>query len=136
MVHGFPNLYTVTGPGSPAVLTNVVASIEHHVGWIADHIEHLRAAGIARVEVDPQAQADWVAHVAELAGRTLFGRAASWYMGANIPGKPRVFMAYLGGFRAYRERCQLVAASGYEGFIHRTAPHEAAVAPTSERTIA
>jgi len=136
MVHGFPNLYTVTGPGSPAVLTNVVASIEHHVGWIADHIEHLRGAGITRVEADAQAQADWVAHVAELADRTLFGRAASWYMGANIPGKPRVFMAYLGGFRAYRERCELVAASGYDGFIHGTAAREAAGVPASERTSA
>ncbi len=136
MVHGFPNLFTVTGPGSPAVLTNVVASIEHHVGWIADHIEHLRAAGITRVEADAQAQTDWVAHVAELAGRTLFGRAASWYMGANIPGKPRVFMAYLGGFRAYRERCEQVAASGYEGFIHETTSRRAALAPMSERTTA
>ncbi|MDQ4052788.1 MAG: NAD(P)/FAD-dependent oxidoreductase [Actinomycetota bacterium] len=134
MVHGFPNLFTVTGPGSPAVLTNVVASIEHHVGWIADHIGHLREAGVTRVEADAQAQADWVAHVADLASRTLFARAASWYMGANIPGKPRVFMAYLGGFRAYRERCELVAASGYQGFIRGRKPREAAIAPTSERT--
>jgi len=134
MVHGFPNFFIVTGPGSPGVLTNVVASIEHHVGWIAAHIDSLRDAGVTRVEADAQAQADWVAHVAELAGRTLFGRAASWYMGANIPGKPRVFMAYLGGFRAYRERCELVAEAGYEGFIHGPALHEAVAVPTSERT--
>jgi cyclohexanone monooxygenase len=136
MVHGFPNLFTVTGPGCPAVLTNVVASIEHHVAWIADHIATLRAAGITRVEADAQAQADWVAHVADLAGRTLFARAASWYMGANIPGKPRVFMAYLGGFRAYRERCDQVAEAGYEGFIHGTVLPEAVVVPASERTTA
>lgn len=136
MVHGFPNLFTVTGPGSPAVLTNVVASIEHHVDWIADHIAHLRAEGITRVEADSQAQERWVAQVAELASQTLFSRAASWYMGANIPGKPRVFMAYLGGLNTYRERCDEIAEHGYEGFIHGTGSHRAVAAPASGRTTA
>jgi cation diffusion facilitator CzcD-associated flavoprotein CzcO len=133
-VHGFPNLFTVTGPGSPAVLTNVVASIEHHVDWIADHIAHLGRQGMTRTEADPRAQSSWVAEVADLAERTLFPRAASWYLGGNIPGKPRVFMAYLGGFRAYRERCEDVAARGYPGFRQTRTPQIAAPAQTSERT--
>lgn len=122
-VHGFPNLFTVTGPGSPAVLTNVIASIEHHVEWISDYIEHLRRDGVSRTEATAEAQADWVARVAELASHTLYPSAASWYMGVNVPGKPRVFLAYLGGFGTYRTTCSAVAADGYPGFEHRIKNH-------------
>jgi cyclohexanone monooxygenase len=117
-VRGFPNLFTVTGPGCPAVFTNVVASIEHHVDWIAEYLTLLRGAHITRTDVDTDAQAQWVTHVAELAAGTLFPRAASWYMGVNIPGKPRVFLAYVGGFAAYTERCDQVVRDGYAGFVH------------------
>ena len=116
MVAGFPNLFTVTGPGSPSVLSNMIVSIEQHVDWIADCLAHLRAAGVGVIEADAAAQEAWVAHVNEVAHRTLYPQANSWYMGANIPGKPRVFMPYIGGVGAYRERCDAVAAAGYEGF--------------------
>jgi cation diffusion facilitator CzcD-associated flavoprotein CzcO len=116
MVAGFPNLFTVTGPGSPSVLSNMVVSIEQHVEWIADCIAALRDRGVDRIEATPAAQEAWMEHVAEVAGRTLFPRAASWYVGANVPGKPRVFMPYVGGVGPYRERCAQVAANGYEGF--------------------
>jgi cyclohexanone monooxygenase len=115
-VAGFPNLFTVTGPGSPSVLSNMLVSIEQHVDWIADCLAYLRAHGLAWLEADEAAQAAWVAHVNEVAHRTLYPQANSWYMGANIPGKPRVFMPYIGGVGAYRERCDAVAAAGYEGF--------------------
>ena len=117
-VEGFPNFFTVTGPGCPAILTNVIASIEHHVEWIADYITHMRAEGITRAEATPEAQEAWVAHVAELAAMTLYPTAASWYMGANVPGKPRVFLAYVGGLHNYRDRCDQLAADGYQGFTH------------------
>lgn len=117
-VNGFPNLFIVTGPGSPSVLTNMIASIEQHVEWISDYIAYLRAADITRTEATSEAQETWVAHVNELADSTLFPRAASWYMGANIPGKPRVFMPYVGGLHRFREKCDAVAAAGYEGFVH------------------
>jgi cyclohexanone monooxygenase len=116
MVAGFPNLFTITGPGSPSVLSNVVVSIEQHVEWIADCIAHLRASGLHRIEATTAAQEAWMAHVAEVAAFTLFPRAASWYVGANVPGKPRVFMPYVGGVGPYRERCAQIAADGYEGF--------------------
>jgi cyclohexanone monooxygenase len=116
MVAGFPNLFTVTGPGSPSVLSNMVVSIEQHVEWIADCIAALRDRGVDRIEATPAAQEAWMEHVAEVAGHTLFPRAASWYVGANVPGKPRVFMPYVGGVGPYRERCAQVAANGYEGF--------------------
>ncbi|HQX36632.1 MAG TPA: NAD(P)/FAD-dependent oxidoreductase, partial [Microbacteriaceae bacterium] len=103
---GFPNFFTVTGPGSPAILTNVIGSIEHHVEWIADYISYLRAAGITRTEATPEATERWTTHVAELAAMTLYPTAASWYMGANVPGKPRVFLAYIGGLHNYRDRCE------------------------------
>jgi cyclohexanone monooxygenase len=112
----FPNLFTVTGPLSPSVLTNMIVSIEQHVDWITACIEHLRENGLTEIEATTQAEEAWTAHVAELASETLFPQAASWYMGANIPGKPRVFMVYLGGVPAYRETCATVAADGYAGF--------------------
>jgi cation diffusion facilitator CzcD-associated flavoprotein CzcO/acetyl esterase/lipase len=113
---GFPNLFLVTGPGSPSVLSNMVLSIEQHVDWMADCIGHLRERGLDTIEATRDAEDAWVAHVNEVAEATLFPRAGSWYMGANIPGKPRVFMPYLGGVGAYRARCEGVAGDGYEGF--------------------
>ena len=116
MVAGFPNLFTVTGPGSPSILTNVVVSIEQHVNWIADCIAAMRADGQTRIDADAQAQEAWVAHVREVAERTLFTRTASWYMGANVPGKPRVFLPYVGGFQNYAKICDDVVAKDYDGF--------------------
>ena len=116
---GFPNLFLVTGPGSPSVLSNMVLSIEQHVDWIADCIGHLREQALDTIEATPEAEDGWVAHVDEVAEATLFPRADSWYVGANIPGKPRVFMPYLGGVGNYRAHCDGVAANGYEGFALR-----------------
>jgi cyclohexanone monooxygenase len=113
-VAGFPNLFTVTGPGSPSVLTNVLTACEQHVDWIMDAISHVRSTNAATLEATPGAQEAWVAHVNDEADKTLFPRAASWYMGANIPGKPRVFMPYVG--EGYKLRCDAVAAEGYAGF--------------------
>jgi cyclohexanone monooxygenase len=115
-IAGFPNLFIVTGPGSPSVLSNMVTSIEQHVDWIADCIAHLRDHDVDRIEATEAAQDAWVTHVAEVGDMTLFPRANSWYMGANIPGKPRVFMPYVGGVGPYRQRCDEVARHGYEGF--------------------
>lgn len=114
-VTGFPNLFTITGPGSPSVLTNMITSIEQHVEWIADCLAWLRDHGHDRIEAEPDAVAAWVEHVNGIAGFTLLPTCNSWYLGANVPGKPRVFMPLL-GFPPYAERCEQVAASGYEGF--------------------
>ena len=115
-VSGFPNLFTITGPGSPSVLSNMPVSIEQHVEWIADCIDHMRGEAIRTVEATDEAAQSWTAHVNAVAERTLYPKAASWYMGANIPGKPRVFMPYVGGVSNYRRKCDEVAAGGYEGF--------------------
>jgi cyclohexanone monooxygenase len=117
MIAGFPNLFTVTGPGSPSVLSNMIVSIEQHVDWISDCLTHLRDRQLRVIEPTLPAQEAWVAHVNESAAATLFPQANSWYMGANIPGKPRVFMPYIGGVGVYREKCDEVAAKGYEGFV-------------------
>ena len=114
-VAGFPNLFTITGPGSPSVLTNMLVSIEQHVNWIADCIAQLNARGHATIEALPQAQDAWVAHVNAVADRTVYPLCNSWYLGANVPGKPRVFMPLL-GFPAYVKKCEDVVARGYEGF--------------------
>jgi cyclohexanone monooxygenase len=113
---GFPNLFIITGPQSPSVLTNMLPSIEQHVNWIADCIDHLRRRGVAAIEPTTEAEEQWVAHVNEVAGTTLLLTCNSWYLGANIPGKPRVFMPYL-GFPPYVEKCNDVVAKGYEGFV-------------------
>ena len=115
-IAGFPNLFTVTGPGSPSVLTNMIMSIEQHVEWITDCIAWLGDHGRSTIEASPEAEAEWVAHVAEVAAPTLFPQANSWYMGANVPGKPRVFLPYVGGFPAYVEACNDVVANNYRGF--------------------
>jgi cyclohexanone monooxygenase len=117
MVADFPNLFTVTGPGSPSVLSNMPVSIEQHVEWISDCIAHLRANRIATIEANPTAEVEWTAHVAEVANASLMPAANSWYMGRNIAGKPHVFMPYLGGVGPYRQKCDDVAAHGYEGFL-------------------
>ena len=113
-VAGFPNLFIVTGPGSPSVLSNMINSVEQHVEWITACIGHMREHGFTRIAADAETQEAWVAHVRAVADKTLFPRAASWYMGANIPGKPRVFMPYIGS--GYRRTCSEVAAEGYRGF--------------------
>jgi cyclohexanone monooxygenase len=114
-VAGFPNLFLVTGPGSPSVLTNMVTSIEQHVEWITACLGHLRAGGHDRIEAEAEAAENWVAYVNSVAGMTLFPTCNSWYLGANIPGKPRVFMP-LPGFPPYEAMCANVVAQGYQGF--------------------
>jgi cation diffusion facilitator CzcD-associated flavoprotein CzcO len=116
-VAGFPNLFTITGPGSPSVLCNMPVPIEQHVEWITDCIAHLRDKGFARIEARDEAMDGWVAQVNAAANATLLPQAHhSWYLGANIPGKPRMFMPYSGGMARYRTICNEVAAKGYEGF--------------------
>ena len=117
MSAGFPNLFIITGPGSPSVLSNMIVSIEQHVDWIADCLRHMREQGLVTMEADSEAEDKWVAHVNEVASGTLYPQANSWYMGANIPGKPRIFMPYIGGVGVYRRICDEVAAKGYEGFL-------------------
>jgi cyclohexanone monooxygenase len=114
---GFPNLFLITGPGSPSVLSNMVVSIEQHVDWISDCMVHLRERDLAKVEATEEAEDEWVSHVAAVAGFTLFPKAKSWYMGANVEGKPRVFMPYVGGVNTYRQYCDQVARDGYAGFV-------------------
>ncbi len=114
-VAGFPNLFTITGPGSPSVLSNMLPSIEQHVEWIADCIGHALGRGVGRIEATLEAEQAWVAHVNQVAEATLFPSCNSWYVGANVPGKPRVFMPYL-GVPAYATKCEQVAADGYQGF--------------------
>jgi cation diffusion facilitator CzcD-associated flavoprotein CzcO len=116
-VEGFPNMFTMTGPGSPSVLCVMPVAIEQHAEWIAACIDYMRKHDIATIEPKPDAVDAWVAHVNEAANATLLVQAKhSWYLGANIPGKPRVFMPYAGGMIRYREKCDAVAANGYEGF--------------------
>jgi cyclohexanone monooxygenase len=116
MVQGFPNMFIVTGPGSPSVKSNMVTAIEQHVEWIADCLSYLSRSGTAIIEPTPDAEENWVRHVNEVADGTLFPKANSWYVGANIPGKPRVFMPYVAGLPAYIKTCDQVAAEGYRGF--------------------
>jgi cyclohexanone monooxygenase len=116
MIAGFPNLFMITGPQSPGVKTQMILSCEQHVDWIAGCIQYLRDRGLTRIEAEKQAEDAWVQHNNEVADRTLYPLANSWYVGANIPGKPRVFMPYVGGLPAYKKKCDEVAANGYEGF--------------------
>ena len=116
-VAGFPNLFLITGPGSPSVLTNMIMSIEQHVEWIDACVRYMRDLGLKLIEAKEKAQENWVAHVSEAAGKSLRSTCSSWYLGANVPGKPRVFMPYIGGLPAYREKCEEVVANGYEGFV-------------------
>ncbi|MGB0698592.1 MAG: alpha/beta hydrolase fold domain-containing protein [Parvibaculales bacterium] len=115
-IHGFPNLFTITGPSSPSVLSNMLVSIEQHVDWVSDCIGWMNENGKTAIEPSDEAERDWAEHTAHLAGMTLFPQADSWYMGANVPGKPRMFLAYVGGVGAYRLICDQIAATGYHGF--------------------
>ncbi len=119
MVAGFPNLFMVTGPGSPSVISNMMVSIEQHVEWIADCLADMQRRDVRAIEASEEAQAGWVAHVNEVGNSTLYPRSKSWYTGANIAGKPRVFMPYVGGVGAYRQICLDIANKGYEGFDFR-----------------
>ena len=122
MVAELPNLFLITGPGSPSVKSNMILSIEQHVDWIADCLAFLRAEGVQAIEPTAEAEATWVGHVNEVANATLYVKADSWYTGANVPGKPRVFMPYVGGISVYRRICDEVAADGYRGFHLTPAP--------------
>jgi len=117
MSAGFPNLFVVTGPGSPSVLSNMIVSIEQHVDWIADCLAYMREQSLDTMEAEIDAEDKWVTHVNEVAYATLYPTANSWYMGANVPGKPRIFMPYIGGVGPYRQICNDIAAKGYEGFV-------------------
>lgn len=114
--HGFPNMFIVAGAGSPSVISNMLISIEQHVEWITDFIEYLHKNGLNRAEAELDAQERWVAEVNEIASKTLYMKGNSWYIGANVPGKPRVFTLYLGGVGHYRSVCDTVAAEHYTGF--------------------
>lgn len=121
-VDGFPNLFIVSGPGAPAVLANMVLHAEAHVNWISDCIDYLDSHGCAAIEATPQAVDDWAAELSRRAEATLFTQANSWYLGANVPGKPRVFMLFIGGFGVYLDICAEVADAGYKGFELLKAP--------------
>ncbi len=112
---GFPGLFMITGPGSPSVLCNMTLSIEQHVELMAALLERAREQGTLLVEAEPQAEEAWAGHVAEIAAATLLGEASSWYLGANIPGKPRQFMPYAAGMARFIEECEEILAAGYEG---------------------
>jgi cyclohexanone monooxygenase len=118
-VAGFPNFFTVTGPGSPSVLSNMLCSIEQHCDWITDCIENMKRKNINTIEADADAEEAWVEHVRDVASGTMLTApsCSSWYLGVNIAGKPRVFMPYVGGVGAYRAKCDDVTEKGYEGFI-------------------
>ena len=116
-VSGFPNMFMITGPGSPSVLCNMPVCIEQHIEWVGDFIGWMREHNLETAEADPRAEEEWGAHVNEVANNTLFVYANSWYLGSNIPGKPRVFMPYAGGVGTYRKRCNEIAENRYEGFL-------------------
>ncbi|MEM8766388.1 MAG: NAD(P)/FAD-dependent oxidoreductase [Pseudomonadota bacterium] len=115
---GFPNLFTVTGPGSPSVLSNMLVSIEQHIDWICACINHLDQQGATTIEATEAAEDAWVRHVFEVADGTMLTAEScnSWYLGANIPGKPRIFMPYVAGVGPYRLQCDEIVADGYRGF--------------------
>ena len=116
MTAGFPNLFMITGPGSPSVKSNMITSIEQHVDLVTDSLVHMRDQDLDLMEPELDAEDDWVDHVQVVAHKTLFPQANSWYMGANIPGKPRLFMPYIAGVGVYREICEKMVADGYAGF--------------------
>jgi cyclohexanone monooxygenase len=120
-IPGFPNMFTVTGPGSPSVLSNMMVSIEQHVEWISDCIEYMESNSVDVIETDPEAAQSWTDHVDDVAGAMLYARGNSWWKGANVPGKPVKFMPYAGGVGHYREVCEAAARDGYRGFNLRQA---------------
>lgn len=115
-VADFPNLFTITGPGSPSVLSNMMVSIEQHVDWVIDCLAHMKEQDLKVFEAQSQAEDQWVSHVNDVASMTLFPKGGSWYLGANVEGKPRIFMPYAAGVGVYREVCDQITAKGYEGF--------------------
>ena len=117
MVAGFPNMFIITGPGSPSVKTQMIVAIEQHMNWVADCLQTMHKSGKTRIEASTDAEANWVKHVNDVADSTLYPLANSWYLGSNIPGKPRVFMPYVGGFASYKKTCDATAAEGYKGFV-------------------
>jgi cyclohexanone monooxygenase len=120
-VSGFPNLFVIAGPGSPSLLSNVLLSIEQHVDWVAGLLTEMCERGATVVDADPAAEVRWVSHVNERAAATLYPKARSYYMGDEIPGKPRVFMPYSGGVRGYRRIMEKVVADGYDGLLTSSA---------------
>ena len=117
MIAGLPNLFMITGPQSPGVKSQMILSIQMHADWIAGCLAHMRSNGKARIEATEEAQNDWVRYNNDVANSTLYPKANSWYMGANVPGKPLVFMPYVGGVHTYKAKCDDVVANGYEGFL-------------------
>jgi cyclohexanone monooxygenase len=113
---GFPNLFMITGPGSPSVLSNMIVSIEQHVDWVCDAIAYLDSAGLRTIEPTITAQEEWAGEVNRTASRTLYATTESWYTGANVPGKTRMYMPYIGGVNKYRKKCDEVVEKGYQGF--------------------
>ena len=126
MSASFPNLFMITGPGSPSVKSNMIMSIEQHVDLVTDTLLRMRREGLSVVEPELDAENSWVEHVQEVANKTLFPRANSWYMGSNIPGKPRLFMPYIGGVGVYREICEEIVADNYRGFKFEKSRHSIA----------
>ena len=116
MTEGFPNFFMITGPQSPSVLTNMLTSIEQHIDWICDCLIFLREQGIKKIEPKKEIEDNWVEHCNTLASETLRYKCTSWYLGVNIPGKPRIFMPYVGGFPMYKEKCDGEALNGYPSF--------------------
>ncbi len=114
---GFPNLFMVTGPGSPSVLASMIQAIEQHVDWMVDLMAHMRDVGARSFEPRVEDEDQWVAHVNEVSQVSLRSTCSSWYVGANVPGRPRVFMPYIGGFPVYVQKCNEVMDTGYDGFV-------------------
>jgi len=121
MASGFPNMFMLAQPGSPSIRSQVLVSIEQHVDWVFDLLEHAKATGIVEIETTEEAEEAWTNHVADVAAKSLFARTDTQYVGFNVPGKPRVYLAYLGGVGFYRKTCDTVRDNGYEGFVLKTA---------------
>ncbi len=115
-IQGFPNMFTITGPGSPSVLGNMMVAIEQHVEWITKCIQDMESDGNTEIEAQSDAENEWMDHIEEVANQTIRYSCNSWYVGANVPGKKRVFMPYIGGYNVYREKCDEIASKGYIGF--------------------
>jgi cation diffusion facilitator CzcD-associated flavoprotein CzcO len=124
-VNGFPNMFVIVGPGSPSLLSNVLLSTEEQLDWLANLFEYARTHDIAEIEATAEAEKSWVAHVNERAQETLYPKTPSYYLGAEMPGKPRVFMPYSGGVRFYRRILEKTAANNYEGFALTKAKSDA-----------
>ncbi|MEJ6669827.1 MAG: cyclohexanone monooxygenase, partial [Pseudomonadales bacterium] len=116
-INGFPNLFTVSGPGSPSVLSNMIVTIEQHINWIMDCLDTMKQQQTRTIEATAEAASNWVESGNAIAAGTLFPTCNSWYLGANVPGKPRIFMPYVGGFPSYVAICEQVKNEGYQGFV-------------------